>query len=54
MPPPPVLADLKARLPDARLQVFAAARHGLPFSHATQCAQVLRGFLEEIDARSVR
>lgn len=42
-----VMADLKARLPDARLQVFAHARHGLPFSHAAECAQVLRGFLEE-------
>jgi len=46
--PVPVLADLKARLPDARLQVFAHARHGLPFSHAKQCAQTLRGFLDEI------
>jgi pimeloyl-ACP methyl ester carboxylesterase len=49
--PVPVLADLKSRLPDARLQVVAHARHGLPFSHARQCAQLLRGFLEETQAR---
>lgn len=46
--PVPVLADLKARLSDARLQVFAHARHGLPFSHARECAQVLREFLAEV------
>jgi pimeloyl-ACP methyl ester carboxylesterase len=45
---PAVLADLKARLPDARLQVFAHARHGLPFSHAQECAQTLRRFLEAV------
>jgi pimeloyl-ACP methyl ester carboxylesterase len=45
--PVAVMADLKARLPDARLQVFAHARHGLPFSHAEQCAQALHRFLNE-------
>lgn len=50
--PVPVLADLKSRLPDARLQVFAHARHGLPFSHAKECAQVLRDFLQEVGPRS--
>jgi len=49
--PVAVMADLKARLADARLQVFAHARHGLPFSHATQCAHMLRRFLEEVAAR---
>jgi pimeloyl-ACP methyl ester carboxylesterase len=49
--PVAVLADLKARLADARLQVFAHARHGLPFSHATQCAQTLRQFLGEVAER---
>jgi pimeloyl-ACP methyl ester carboxylesterase len=49
--PVPVLADLKSRLPDARLQVFAHARHGLPFSHARECAQALRRFLDERQAR---
>jgi pimeloyl-ACP methyl ester carboxylesterase len=45
--PVPVLADLKARLPNARLQVFARTRHGLPFSHAKECAQVLGDFLAQ-------
>jgi pimeloyl-ACP methyl ester carboxylesterase len=49
--PVPVMADLKARLRDARLQVFAHARHGLPFSHARECASTLRAFLDEIAAR---
>jgi pimeloyl-ACP methyl ester carboxylesterase len=48
---PAVLADLKSKLPDARLQVFAHARHGLPFSHAKECAQTLRLFLEEVGAQ---
>jgi hypothetical protein len=42
------MADLNARLPDARLQVFAHARHGLPYSHAKECASVLRKFLEAL------
>ena len=45
---PGVLADLKSKLADARLQVFAHTRHGLPFSHAKECAQTLRRFLEEV------
>jgi pimeloyl-ACP methyl ester carboxylesterase len=45
--PVAVIADLKSKLDDARLQVFAHAKHGLPFSHARECAQTLRGFLEE-------
>ena len=49
--PVAVMADLRTRLPDARLQVFAHAKHGLPFSHAKACAQTLRGFLDDVDAR---
>ncbi len=45
--PVSVMADLKAKLPNARLQVFARAKHGLPFSHAAACAQTLRRFLDE-------
>lgn len=48
--PVPVMADLKSRLADARLQVFGHARHGLPFSHAQECASALRRFLEEVAA----
>jgi pimeloyl-ACP methyl ester carboxylesterase len=49
--PVAVMADLRERLPDARLQVFAHARHGLPFSHAAECAAVLRRFLDEVQAK---
>ena len=45
--PVAVMADLRDRLGDARLQVFAHARHGLPFSHARTCAETLRRFLDE-------
>ncbi len=39
--PVTVMAELKEALPDARLEVFAHARHGLPFSHAGACARML-------------
>jgi pimeloyl-ACP methyl ester carboxylesterase len=45
--PVAVMADLKSKLPDCGLQVFAHARHGLPFSHAKTCAKMLRSFLEK-------
>ena len=38
-------AELKRALPDARLQVFPHARHGLPFSHAAECAAAVAGFI---------
>lgn len=44
--PVAIMADLLARLPDARLNVYAHARHGLPFSHAAECSQALRSFLD--------
>lgn len=44
--PVAVMADLRTRLPDARLQVFAHARHGLPFSHAAECARTLQAFVD--------
>jgi pimeloyl-ACP methyl ester carboxylesterase len=46
--PVSVMSDLKAILPQSRLQVFARARHGLPFSHATECATTLRRFLDDV------
>lgn len=48
--PVSVMADLRARLPRAQMQVFAHARHGLPFSHARECSQVLRRFLDGLPA----
>lgn len=47
--PVALMADLKSRLPDSRLHVFARSRHGLPFSHADTCAEALREFLDEGD-----
>ena len=47
-----VMVAMHEALPDSRLQVFAHARHGLPFSHARQCAASLREFLDS--ARNVR
>ena len=45
--PVATMADLKSRLPQSRLQVFAHSKHGLPFSHADVCAEALREFLDE-------
>lgn len=44
--PVSVMADMHARLPDSELRVFPHARHGLPFSHARECAATLRDFLD--------
>jgi pimeloyl-ACP methyl ester carboxylesterase len=41
-----VMADLHRRLPNSEMQVFAHARHGLPFSHARQCSEALVQFLD--------
>lgn len=45
--PVEVMADLHRRLPAASLKVFPNSRHGLPFSHARECAETLRDFLEK-------
>jgi pimeloyl-ACP methyl ester carboxylesterase len=44
--PVPVMAELHGLLGDARLTVIGHARHGLPFSHALECATLLRNFLD--------
>ena len=44
--PVPVMAELHRLLPDAELNVIGHARHGLPYSHAEQCASLLRTFLD--------
>ena len=46
--PVPIMADLHAHIPNAQLKVFPDAKHGLPFSHARECAQALRIFLDGI------
>ena len=44
--PVPVMAELHRLLPDAELNVIGHSRHGLPYSHATVCASLLRDFLD--------
>ncbi len=44
--PVSVMAELHRGLPGGELNVFGRSRHGLPFSHAAQCAQALRTFLD--------
>ena len=43
--PVTVMAEMKQRIPDCELQVFAHTRHGLPLSHGRESAMVLRDFL---------
>ena len=43
--PVETMAALKRALPDARLRVFPRARHGLPFSHAGECAAAVAQFI---------
>ena len=42
--------QLHRLVPGATLRVFSGARHGLPFSHAQACAQVLQNFLQSTDS----
>lgn len=44
--PATIMADMHARLPDAELKVFPHSKHGLPLSHAAECAAALREFLD--------
>jgi pimeloyl-ACP methyl ester carboxylesterase len=44
--PVPVMAELHRLLGNAELNVIGHSRHGLPFSHAGQCARLLRTFLD--------
>lgn len=51
--PVPIAAELHRLLPNAELNVFGHARHGLPFSHARPCARILRSFLDRRAAAKV-
>jgi len=44
--PVSVMTEMHALLPRSEFQVFAHAKHGLPYSHGAECARVLRAFLE--------
>ena len=43
--PVALMGELREALADARLRVFPRARHGLPFSHAGECAQEMARFM---------
>ena len=42
-----VMEEMRDAMPDAHLRIFPGVRHGLPFSHAPDCAAELRRFLDE-------
>ena len=48
---PAMTAEMHRLLPDSEMQVFAGTRHGLPFSHARQCAAVVADYLARHPAR---
>jgi pimeloyl-ACP methyl ester carboxylesterase len=45
---PELMRDMAARIPNATLRVFPGVRHGLPFSHAEDCAAELAKFLKNL------
>jgi pimeloyl-ACP methyl ester carboxylesterase len=45
--PVSVMANLRDLVPEARLHVIGHAKHGLPFSHPSVCAQLLADFIEQ-------
>jgi len=46
--PVEAMAEFQRGVPDGRLHVIGHARHGMPVSHAAQCAAILRDFLAEM------
>lgn len=44
---PEVFEEMARLVPGARIHRFAEARHGLPLSHARQCATLVRDFIAE-------
>lgn len=48
--PSATLADTHSRVPGARMQLFAGARHGVVLSHGTLAAQTMLNFLEGLAA----
>lgn len=47
-----LMSDMKSRLPNAELQIFAHAKHGVPVAYARRCARVLRAFLDRQHQRA--
>jgi pimeloyl-ACP methyl ester carboxylesterase len=46
--PVALLAQLQSKLPNARLQIFPHAKHGVAISRGTDCGRTLRNFLEAV------
>ena len=46
------MAEMHSKLPNSEFHVFNHARHGLPFSHAKECAQVMLECLERRASRA--
>jgi pimeloyl-ACP methyl ester carboxylesterase len=46
--PVALLAELQSKLPNARLQIFPHARHGVAISRGPDCSRALRSFLESV------
>jgi 3-oxoadipate enol-lactonase len=44
--PVTLLSELQSKLPNARLQIFPHAKHGVAISRGTDCGRALRNFLE--------
>lgn len=49
--PVSLMGELHAGLPDSQMQVFMNARHGLPFSHSSECSQAFRNFAAGLASR---
>lgn len=43
--PATIMADLHSVLANSEMQIFAHAKHGLPFSHGPECAAIVQDFL---------
>ena len=41
--------EIHNSIPNSEMNVIANARHGVVFSHATLCAQSLRGFIDRLE-----
>jgi pimeloyl-ACP methyl ester carboxylesterase len=47
------MVELHQKLPNSELNIFGHAKHGLPFSHATECAKRLLSFIERQQQGSI-
>jgi pimeloyl-ACP methyl ester carboxylesterase len=47
--PARMATELSELVPHAEIAMFPGVRHGLPFSHATECAQRTASFIERAE-----